>query len=343
MAWNLIGHEWAVHLLGEHIRGDGVRHAYLFTGPAGVGKGTLALRFAQALVCANPLSPGEFCGECRPCRMTIRQQFPDLTILKAETVGGEMKVDVIRELQHTLSLMPYEANRRIAVLLRFHEANENAQNALLKTLEEAPGKTVLLLTADTAENLLPTIVSRCELIRLRPLAADELSGELENRLTISPDNARLLARISGGRPGLALRLHSDAALGSTRRQWMDELFTLLGENLPQRFEYVDRLVKLKRSSKEERDQLRMRLREGFVFWQSLWRDVLLQSAGLGDEIANIDYRPQVEVISGSVNPEHAAGLINQLDTSTSRLGNANIQLLMEALVMNLPKGIIAQG
>jgi hypothetical protein len=75
---------------------------------------------------------------------------------------------------------------------------------------------------------------------------------------------------------------------------MDHLLTLLGESLAQRFDFVEKQVKLKNSNKEERDLLRMRLREGFIFWQSLWRDVLLQSSGLGNEIANVDYRSQIE-------------------------------------------------
>jgi len=332
-----MGHDWAVHLLGEHIRGGGVRHAYLFTGPAGVGKRTLAMRFAQALVCQHPPAPGEFCGLCRPCRMTLQQQFPDLTFVQAETIGGDLKVDAVRELQHSLSLTPYEADRRIAVMLRFQEANENAQNALLKTLEEAPGRSILLLTADTPENLLPTIVSRCELLRLRPLAVDELANQLTEKLTIPGDEALTLARISGGRPGIALNLYGDGSLNTNRRQWMDHLLTLLGESLAQRFDFVEKQVKLKNSNKEERDLLRMRLREGFIFWQSLWRDVLLQSSGLGNEIANVDYRSQIEKLAGAVNASEAGAQISRLETTSNRLGNANIQLLIEAQVMTLPR------
>ncbi len=331
-----MGHEWAVNLLEEHIRSGGVRHAYLFTGPAGVGKRTLVMRFAQALLCTNPPVPGEFCGTCRPCKMTVQQQFPDLTILQADTTGGEMKVDVIRELQHTLSLTPYESDRRVAILLRFQEANENAQNALLKTLEEAPGKSILLLTADTPENLLPTIVSRCELLRLRPLAVNSLADNLVERLSIQRDEAISLSRISGGRPGIAVKLQSDPNLNSNRRLWMDFLITLLGETLAQRFEFVEKQVRLKNSNKEERDLLRMRLREAFIFWQSLWRDVMLQSSGLGNEIANVDYRPQIEKLAGVVDASEAGEQINRLETTSSRLGNANIQLLVEALVMTLP-------
>jgi DNA polymerase III subunit delta' len=336
MSWNLLGNEWAVHLLGEHIRSGGVRHAYLFTGPAGVGKRTLVMQFAQALACKNPPSPGEFCGECRPCKMTVQQQYSDLSILQADTTGGEMKVDVIRELQHTLSLTPYESDRRIAVLLRFHEANENAQNALLKTLEEAPGKAVLLLTADTAENLLPTIVSRCELLRLRPMAVDALADCLADRQSMGRDEALSLSRISGGRPGIAMQLHSDPNLNVNRRQWMDYLIALLGDSLAQRFEFVEKQVKQRNMSKEDRDQLRMRLREGFIFWQSLWRDVLLQSSSLGGDIANVDYRAQVEKLAGAVDAVEAGEQISRLETTSSRLGSANIQLLIESLVMSMP-------
>jgi DNA polymerase III subunit delta' len=336
MSWNIMGHEWAVKLLSEHIRSGGERHAYLITGPAGVGKRILALCFAQALLCANPPEPGDFCGECRPCKMTALQQFSDLTILQADTIGGEMKVDVVRELQHTLSLTPYEAPRRVALLLRFQEANENAQNALLKTLEEAPGKSILLLTADTAENLLPTIVSRCELLRLRPLAVETLTESLVDKMSLQRNDAASLARISGGRPGIALKLLADENLNANRREWTDHLLALLGETLAQRFEFVDKQVKLRNNSKEERDLLRMRLREGFIFWQSLWRDVMLQSAGLGSEIANVDYRPRIEKLASEVNENEAGRQINLLEKSSTRLGSANIQLLIEALVMNMP-------
>jgi DNA polymerase-3 subunit delta' len=336
MSWNLMGHEWAVKLLSEHIRSGGVRHAYLLTGPAGVGKRTLALRFAQALVCSNPPQSGEFCGECRPCKMTAQQQFSDLAILQADTIGGELKVDVVRELQHTLSLTPYEATRRIAVLLRFHEANENAQNALLKTLEEAPDKAILLLTADTAENLLPTITSRCELLRLRPLSMETLTDHLSRKLQLPRAEALSLARISGGRPGIAINLHGNENLNATRKEWMENLFALLVDNLAQRFEFVEKQVKLRNPSKEERDLLRMRLREGFIFWQSLWRDVMLQAAGLGVEIANVDYQLQIEKLAKTVDENEAASQISRLEVTSQRLSSANIQLLIEVLVMSLP-------
>jgi len=207
MNWDMLGHEWAVELLRGHLAHNRVRHAYLFTGPQGVGRRTLALRLAQGLNCPQPSAPGVPCRSCRTCQRIERMQHPDLTVVHAEQVGGVLKVDQIREMQRGLSLSPYEARYRVALLLRFEEANPNAANALLKTLEEPPPQVVLILTAESAEVLLPTIVSRCEALHLRPLPLDVVGEGLQTRWGLPPDEARLLAHLSGGRPGYALHLH----------------------------------------------------------------------------------------------------------------------------------------
>ena len=135
-------------------------------------------------------------------------------------------MDQVREVQHSLSLKPYQSKFRVAIFLRFQEANDNAANALLKTLEEAPAHAVLILTADSPEQLLPTIVSRCEILRLRPLPVAAIEADLLER-GIEPERARLLAHISGGRPGYARRLVDDTSLLEKREERLNDLQTLL--------------------------------------------------------------------------------------------------------------------
>src|SRR4030065_2089299 len=142
MDWGMIGHEWAVKLLAEHVALGHDRHAYLFTGPSGVGRRTLALRFAQGLNCQHPPVPGQPCRTCSACKRIEQMHHPDLMVVEAEREGETLKIDQIRELQHTLSLAPYEARYRLALLLRFEEAHPSAANAMLKTLEDPPSRGV---------------------------------------------------------------------------------------------------------------------------------------------------------------------------------------------------------
>src|SRR6185369_3386264 len=115
------------------------------------------------------------------CKQIEAMQHADLSIVQADAEGGTMKVDQIREARRLLAYKPYQSNYRVALFLRFHEANDSAANALLKTLEEAPSYAVLILTADNPEQLLPTIISRCEVLRLRPLKFEEVQRALETR------------------------------------------------------------------------------------------------------------------------------------------------------------------
>src|SRR5512138_2202202 len=125
--WSLTGHRWAVDLLRRHVANGEARHAYLFAGPPGVGRRSLALRFAQALNCTDPPAPGEFCGKCRDCRQIQSMQHPDLAVVEAEAEGSMLKVNQVRAVQHALSLKPYQSKYRVALFLRFQEANANAQ------------------------------------------------------------------------------------------------------------------------------------------------------------------------------------------------------------------------
>jgi len=324
--WGLLGNRWAVDLLRQHIARGELRHAYLITGPTGVGRRTLALRLAQAVNCPQPLAPGEPCGTCRTCQQIAGVRFADLSVIQAESEGGVLKIDQVREVLRTVSLKPFQSPYRVAVFLRFQEANANAQNALLKTLEEAPAHSLLLLTADNAEQLLPTIVSRCEILRLRPLPVGEVADFLAAQGT-PVEHARLLAHLSGGRPGYALRLLNDPAALSFREERLAEFRSLMAGS---------RRVKFAAAEKIARD--RDALRRALLIWSAYWRDVLLLAASSEAPLTNIDRTAELKSVAARLSLPVARKAVSDIELGIERLErNVNPRLLTEILLMDLPK------
>lgn len=324
--WEIFGHDWAVQMLQQHVAHQTLRHAYLLTGPAGVGRRTLALRLTQALNCQSPVAPGVPCRNCRVCKQIEAGQNIDLMVIQAEAEGGTLKVEQIREVQKFLSLKPYQSPYKTIIFLRFQEANANAQNALLKTLEEAPSYALLLLTADNAEQLLPTIVSRCEILRLRPLMVDAVNEFLLSR-GLDADQSRLLAHLSGGRPGYALRLAADKKALDFRMEKLDDLKRLLSAKRRERFNYAEKLAK-------DKEQFRQTL----LIWLSYWRDVLLKTSGAQAALINTDRTDEIESLAWQVDLPLARRVAEGLEKSIERLEkNVNARLLAEVMLLDWPR------
>lgn len=324
--WNLVGHEWAVDMLKKHVIHGTTRHAYLFAGPPGLGRRTLALRFAQALNCQTPIELGIPCGECRDCRQIASMQHVDLTVTHAEAEGGTMKVDQIREMRKTLTLKPYQSRFRVALFLRFQEANDSAANALLKTLEEAPSYAVLILTADNPEQLLPTIVSRCEVLRLRPLSIDEVQKALEDK-GYETRQSKLIAHISGGRFGYARNLLESDSLLEERDARLNDLHSLISASRVQKFAYADKLSKDKDS-----------MRQAILIWLSYWRDVMLRTAQAETPLVNVDRNLEIEDIAGRMDLSSVRLVVSGLESTLEKMDrNVNTKLLAEVLLLDLPK------
>src|SRR5215208_5469335 len=208
--WNIIGHTWAVDLLRRSIEGGHVAHAYLLSGPTSVGKALLALRLAQALNCE--IGGPDPCLICRACRRIERGNYPDVRIagMASQAAGlkpdeaqrqKDLKIDTIREWQADINLRPYEGRHRVFILHDAEKLTEAAANAMLKTLEEPPPYARLVLVANTSGDLLPTIVSRCQPLKLRPAPRAELAATLRESYNLEPGDASLLAAWSGGRVG----------------------------------------------------------------------------------------------------------------------------------------------
>jgi DNA polymerase-3 subunit delta' len=256
-------------------------------------------------------------------------QYAVLTVIQAEKEGGTLKVEQIRSIRQSLVLKPYQGKYRVALFLRFQEANANAANALLKTLEEAPAHVILILTADAPEQLLPTIVSRCDVLRLRPLSIERVEGYLKEH-GADEESARLLAHISGGRPGYALRLMQDKEILAFRTQRLEDLQGLLKSTRRERFAYAERLTDKKNEAKE-------RFRETLLLWLSFWRDVMLNASGAEVPPANVDRAAEIEALAGKIPLAEAHRLVTAVEETIDKLErNVNARLLAEVLLLDWP-------
>ncbi len=318
--WPVIGHEWAIEQLTRAIQHGRTRHAYLFTGPDRIGKTTLARALAATINCTAEAAP---CGECRNCKLFIKGAHPDLTVLEGE--NGTIKIDQVRAIQQTVALRPYEARYRVAILRRFHEATPQAQDALLKTLEEPPPNVVLIVTANAADALLPTILSRCQPLNLRPLPIQQLQEALKQGWNVAEDEAQLLAQISGGRIGWAIKALEDPAEREWRTQVLDALETALKGNRRERFALVEHLALEKNVLLPMLD-----------VWQGYWRDALLMASGSRAPITNYDRRGTIrDMAIGREAAQQALEATRRTIDQVDR--NANARLALEVLMLDYPQ------
>jgi len=321
--WPVIGHEWAVDHLARAINHGRMRHAYLITGPSRIGKTTLARVFAAALNCTGETVP---CGTCRSCTLIAKDAHPDIITVEAETERGSLKIDQVRDLQQSLALRPYEARYRVAILRRFHEANPAAANALLKTLEEPAPNAVLLLTANSTDQLLPTIVSRCQPLHLRPLPLETVREALEWHWDAPQDIARKLARLSGGRMGWAIHALQDPSELEVRNAALDALYTALQGNRRIRFDLIQQLP-----------QDKLTLLTYLDVWQGFWRDVLLLASGSRTAIMNVDHHEAIRDLAQLIELEAAQHALDATRRTINYLEkNANTRLTLEVLMLDYP-------
>jgi len=265
--WPIYGHDWAVEFLRKSMTHGRNRHAYLITGMRDIGKMQLAHAFAMALNCTHDDPDQRPCGDCASCQRIASRNHPDMLYSQQDEKTGALKIDAIRTVTQALALKPFSSRYRVAIFENFDQARPQAQDALLKTLEEPSPYAVLILLAPSTETIMPTITSRCQLIPLRPvsqaLVADVLRSE-----GADDDYATWLARLSSGRIGWALNALYNEQILNERDDMLEMLEDVLRGRRVERFAIAEDLDKLARKDKTAvRDLLEM--------WQTYWRDVLL--------------------------------------------------------------------
>ncbi len=325
--WQVIGQDKILSLLDYGLKTNAIAHAYLLVGPRHVGKGTLAINLAQALNCDGPEVP---CGECRSCQRIREGKHADVTPIGLDS-RAEISIDDIRGLQRSANLPPYEGKCKVFIIDEAEYLSTEAANSLLKILEEPPPRVVWLLLAAEEERLLPTIISRCQRLQLKPVPSGRVQEILVDSYNVDGDKANLLTQLCHGRLGWAVSALANDDILEQRSQRIDKLASLLTDGLEQRFAYAQELaIRFSQNRKAGAETIEI--------WLDLWRDLMLTKGGCQEAIINVDYKTVLE--------EQARVLsLSEIKESLDNFGllqeaiskNVNPRLALEWLMLNLPR------
>ena len=351
------GHDAAAAHLAA-LLADAPPHALLIVGPRGAGAGTLARDAVATLMCGAPVDGGP-CGACRACRLIASGSHTDLVVISPTGVSNTIKIDQIRALAAGLALFSVEGGRRIALIERADLINEDAQNALLKTLEEPPSRTHVILAAAEDSRLMPTIRSRCAVIRIGLPDANQASELLAERLGVDAPTAVRLLRMSSGRPGLLIDAEAtgDAARAHAqiRRQILDfttispharlgQLGALVADarailvagaddgdaadgsesedgsdDAPDVDAEPKKKSPAKRSGKPTPAERRAAATELLRLWRGVARDLALVSVGAVDQIAFPEDRAEIEAVAHRLSTATWSEALRTIDKALSAL------------------------
>lgn len=359
MSFNhIIGQHRAKSILRRALEHQRVAHAYLFTGPDGVGKEALAVEFAKALLCKS--GQERPCDACTTCSRVAHFQHPDFTFLfpsSSKTVAEEravldsvtahpyrrrrpwaaptISIDQIRELRRSAMLKPLEG-RQVAIIVEADKMTIQATNALLKLLEEPPDTLFIILTVSQANSLLPTILSRCQEIRLGPLPDNEIEWALVEREGMEPERARLLARISQGSYSRALEW-ADESFNERREQALDFLRCCLKDARSQ-IEWIELLAQ-RNDKKFVKDILSLTL-----MW---FRDALIVHGRLSDgnkHLVNIDDISTLDRFVTAFESIDFDAAFLEIEQSIQMIErNIHLQLILIVLMIKLKNSMKLKG
>jgi len=312
----IAGHSGPIATIRRILGSGRVAHAYLFSGPEGIGKKKVATAFIEALFCGK----AEGCGECISCRKILSGNHPDIHTLEPD--GQFIKVDQVRGLQKDLSYRPYEALRKACIIDGADRFNLSSGNSLLKTLEEPPGNALIILLATNIDTVLPTIRSRCQQLSFSGVPVEEIAGFLENN-GVDADIARVAASLAEGSIARALSLCSEEIMAE-RSEVITTACNLSLKNMIDLFSFG-----------EQFDKDREKTLQIIGILTSFWRDMLHLASGSSD-LVNSDLSTLLERETSRRSREALLRGLDQLDKSRQALlRNANVRLSMDVLSMQL--------
>lgn len=329
---DIVGHERRLESLRRSLESGRLHHAYVFFGPEGVGKRSVALALAKSLYCEA--AKNDFCDACGECLKVEHGNHPDVRLLAPLPGKKEIAIRQVRELEKEFSLAPFSPKRRkVAIIDPAELMNYPTQNALLKTLEEPPPGTHLVLVSRSLGALLPTILSRC-VRQAFGLVPDALIEKLlTERRGFGAQEARKLAALARGRVGVALRSEL-AELSDERRRWIEKLLAMIEAG---DFRAVTALAEELAAEKERASEI-------LEWWESWYRDVLLCQTGASSGLTHVDMREAAEARARRSSIESSLVALFELASMRADVRkNFNRRLLWEHFLLRVAPAFSAPG
>ena len=345
---SIIGQEQPIRLLTTLLENEALPHALLFLGIEGVGKKKAAMALGMACNC-TAIKPGHHsgrmksqsngytayhqittlnpCGCCKSCRKIESGNHPDVILIKPS--GAFIRIRQIRDLCGTLAMKPYGARCRVVIISDAQAMNPSAGNALLKMLEEPPDRTILILTALQTSDLLPTIVSRCQIIRFHPVSRENLEWLLIQRWGAHPDEAKIIAIMANGSVSKAVAMITSANRVNwiNRRIWLiSEVESLPVSSMASRMAFAEKLSKSKEILAESLEVIK------------IWFRDLVVCKYHPEKIINRDLKEKIQRVSKKMNFTSLISKIDDIESAQKNIqANTNLRLTLEVLIMRLAK------
>jgi DNA polymerase-3 subunit delta' len=331
VSWERVrGHEALIEAFARAVRRGRLAHAYLFVGPEGVGKRTFAVELAKALLCESPADDGSLraCDKCHGCIQVEAETHPDFIAVARPEESLEFPVELMREVCQRFALKSARGRSKVVLLDDADDLNEESANCFLKTLEEPPPRSVLILIGSSPDRQLPTIVSRCQVVRFAPLPDGLVRELLQAQGVDDPTMLTRLARLGGGSPGQAKAL-ADPALWEFRRTFLQGLTEPRIDSVRLSKAWMDFVEEAGKESAAQRRRASHVLRLLIDFLT----DALTLSVDGAPRRTEPDDRRALEALAGRVGPDRLLELLERCLESDQQMDRrVQLVLILEALL-----------
>ena len=322
---DIIGQDKVKKHLLEGIKTNNISHAYIINGETGSGRKLLASALTKTLLCENKTELGDACGHCKSCLQVESNNHPDVRFIVHEKAS--IGVDDIRDqLINDITIKPYSSNHKVYIIPDADQMTEQAQNALLKTIEEPPEYAVILLITDNAKNLLQTVQSRCVLLNTKPLDTEIITEYLIKNLQMEPEQAKIAAGFCQGNVGKAIDFASSEDFHEMKEDKLRLLKRIDEMELPDIMAFIKELSRHKGKITEYLDLMLLWYRDVLMFKVTKDANILL-------------YREEYKAISqqaASRNYEDIENIIKAIDKAKIRLdANVNFDTAIELLILTI--------